>query len=83
MSGTYQAWSADAPGGGAAATAAQVQAGLAASAAAAASRQLDAERFILTNRHGALPGHAPVVGSYGDPGSDPDLGTPDASDSSG
>ena len=77
MSGNYQAWNADAPGG-LVESAAAVREGLATAISAVHSTQLEAHGFYVANGGDVISGH-PDVGQPGRMG-DPDT-TSDASDS--
>jgi hypothetical protein len=81
MSGIYQAWNEDAPGGGVESRAA-VAAGLAAAISATVTTQAQGHRFYTEFGVDVSDGHAPV-GAPGDIGSDPDTGGADAADSVG
>jgi hypothetical protein len=76
MSGTYQNWSADSPGG-LNESVAQVREGLATAYSAVQITQQEAHNFFVTHGASAAAGHQ--VGAPGRMG-DPDNPLPDASD---
>ena len=64
MSGNFDVWNADAPGG-LNETAQQVQDGLASAQSVTLERQTEAGRFIVEYGGAVLPGHATVDGRRG------------------
>lgn len=68
MSGIYQNWSADSPGGLNESTAA-IREGLAQAVSAVAVTQLETEAFLVEHGAAVIPGHSPVnqPGRQGDP----------------